>query len=247
MRNGTGPNAGSVTPDSNSGTGNPKRRHTDAEKRHAESENRHTDAEKRHTARQRLLAAAIASVAAHGIHDRSLRELAVTIGTSHRMLIYHFGSRAGLLRAIVEDVEEQQRSFFTSFAADPSVPAPEVALAMWRQLIDPSLEQNERLFFELYVQALYAQPGTSGFLDGIVEAWLEPATDYGVRRGLSPEAARADARLGLAIVRGLLLDLVATGDRPGVDSAFNRYIELYQTWSGAPLTTDFPRRESVAG
>src|SRR5579884_153975 len=80
-------------------------------------------------ARERLLAAAIDYVASHGITDVSLRELAAAIGTSHRMLIYHFGSKEGLLVAIVQRVEEAQREFFAAFAADPNVTAEQAAWA----------------------------------------------------------------------------------------------------------------------
>jgi AcrR family transcriptional regulator len=44
-----------------------------------------------------------------GIADLSLRQLAAAIGTSHRMLLYHFGSREGLLAAVTRAVEEQQQ------------------------------------------------------------------------------------------------------------------------------------------
>jgi len=47
--------------------------------------------------RDRLLAAAVDQAIRGGIADLSLRELAAAIGTSHRMLLYHFGSREGLL------------------------------------------------------------------------------------------------------------------------------------------------------
>lgn len=53
------------------------------------------------TARQRLLDAAIEYTAEHGISDLSLRSLAAAPGTSHRMLIFHFGSREGLWGARV--------------------------------------------------------------------------------------------------------------------------------------------------
>jgi hypothetical protein len=43
-------------------------------------------------------------------------------------------------------------------------------------------------------------------------------------RGLPADQARATARLGLATVRGLLLDLLATGDRAGVDAALELFI-----------------------
>ena len=44
--------------------------------------------------------------------------------------------------------------------------------------------------------------------------------------GADPAAARAQARLGLAVVRGLLLDLLATGDRDGVTAAFEAWLTL---------------------
>src|SRR4051812_30146274 len=60
--------------------------------------------------RRKLLEAAIAHIAGRGISDLSLRELAAAIGTSHRMLIHHFGGREGLWVAVVREVEERQRA-----------------------------------------------------------------------------------------------------------------------------------------
>ena len=60
--------------------------------------------------RERLLAAAVEQARQGGIADLSLRELAAAIGTSHRMLLYHFGSREGLLLAIAGAVEETERA-----------------------------------------------------------------------------------------------------------------------------------------
>jgi AcrR family transcriptional regulator len=174
--------------------------------------------------RARLLAAVMAHVAQHGVGRLSLRELAAAIGTSHRMLIYHFGSREGLLVAVVRAVEDAQRAFMTELLSDPSVSQADAMRAMWRRLADPSLWPNERLFFELYAQALQGQPGTAGLLEDIVDAWVAPAADYAARLGLSPDAARAEARLGVAVVRGLLLDLLATHDRVAVDAAFERFV-----------------------
>jgi hypothetical protein len=48
--------------------------------------------------------------------------------------------------------------------------------------------------------------------------------------GLSREEARAHARLGIAVTRGLLLDLVATRDVEGVDAAMEAFIEVYAGW-----------------
>jgi AcrR family transcriptional regulator len=178
------------------------------------------------SARQRLLEAVIAHIQHAGISDLSLRELAAAIGTSHRMLIYHFGSREGLLIAVVGAVEAAQRAFLVELLADPRRSRVEVMRTMWQRLVDPSLWPNERLFFELYAQALQGRPGTVEMLDDIVDAWVEPMVQLALRPGEDLESLRADARLGVAVIRGLLLDLLATRDRAAVDAAFERYVAL---------------------
>ena len=71
---------------------------------------------------------------------------------------------------------------------------------MWRHFTDPSLGPHERLFFEIYGQALQGRPGTAGLLDDIVDAWVEPVAAYAIERGEPADAARADARLGVAVI-----------------------------------------------
>lgn len=177
-------------------------------------------------ARRRLLERVIAHIAQRGVSDLSLRELAEAIGTSHRMLIHHFGSKAGLWVEVIRAVEARQRDVLCDVAADPDADPAEAMRAWWAHISAPALWPNERLFFELYGQALQGRPGTTELLDGIVEDWLEPATAMNVARGMDPGAARAHARLGIAVTRGLLLDLLATGDHGAVDAAMEQWIAL---------------------
>lgn len=180
--------------------------------------------------RERLLDAAIDYVASNGIADVSLRSLASALGTSHRMLIHHFGSKEGLWIAIVHTVEARQREMLGQLLPDPQQPIREAMWGWWKHISDPSLWPNERLFFELYGQALQGREHTAAFLDGIVENWLEPVTQINIARGVPPEVARAHARGGIAIARGLLLDLLATGDIAGVDAAMDAFIDVYEAW-----------------
>jgi AcrR family transcriptional regulator len=176
------------------------------------------------SARERLLAAAMDHVARHGVGTLSLRGLAAALGTSHRMLIYHFGSREGLLIEVIRAVEAQQRAALAEMLLDEDAPPAETMRRMWRRLADPALGANERLFFEVYAQALQGSPHARPLLDGIVDLWVEPLTRIAVAQGRPAAAARAEARLGVAVARGLLLDLLATGDREAVDAAMERYI-----------------------
>src|SRR3954469_7479859 len=176
-------------------------------------------------ARERLLAAAMEHVATHGVGDLSLRGLAAALGTSHRMLIYHFGSREGLLVEVIRTVEAQQRAALAEMLLDEAAPPAETMRRMWRRIADPALWPNERLFFEVYAQALQGSPHAEPLLDGIVDLWVDPPTRIAGARGEDEARARAEARLGIAVTRGLLLDLLATGDRAAVDAAMERYIE----------------------
>ncbi len=181
--------------------------------------------------RGRLLDAAVDHILEHGLSDLSLRELATAIGTSHRMLIYHFGSKAGLIVAVIQTVEDAQRAAFTEL--DTEGLAPDEALrAMWRRFTDPALGPHERLFFEIYGQALQGRPGAVDLLDGIIDNWVEPAAAYAIEHGIAPDLARAEARLGVAVIRGLLLDWLATGDHDEVNAAFERYVATAFRTSG---------------
>jgi AcrR family transcriptional regulator len=174
--------------------------------------------------RDRLLTAVIEHIQHAGISELSLRELAAAIGTSHRMLIYHFGSREGLLVAVVRAVEHAQREFLAELLADPRRSRVEVMRTMWRRLADERLWPNERLFFELYAQALQGRAGTLELLDDVVDAWVEPMVDLARQADEDAGTLRVEARLGVAVVRGLLLDLLATRNRAAVDAAFERYL-----------------------
>jgi AcrR family transcriptional regulator len=186
----------------------------------------------------RLLAAVIDELTEHGLGDGSLRALASAVGTSHRMLIYHFGSKEGLLIEVVREMERRQLAGLAELEreldADPALGPVDLIRRFWQRVADPALWPAERLFFELYGQALQGREGTTPFLDGIVESWLGPLTESAVRRGSPPEVARADARFGLALTRGLLLDLLATGDRQGADEVMERFVVAYEALARVP-------------
>jgi AcrR family transcriptional regulator len=180
--------------------------------------------------RQHLLDAAIDYVAAHGLGDLSLRTLAAELHTSHRMLIFHFGSKEKLWVEIARTVEQRQRERLADMLPDSSLPTREALWTWWKHISDPSLWPNERLFFELYGQALQQRPHTAEFLDGIVDDWVDQVAQASVAQGVPEPTARAHARLGVAVTRGLLLDLLATGATERVDQAMWAFIDLYEAW-----------------
>lgn len=169
-----------------------------------------------------LLDRVIDYLAGAGVGDRSLRRIAAGAGTSHRMLIYHFGTRDALLVEVVRAVEERTRGVLASLR---SRTPREMAQEFWRRLSDPALAPYERLFFELYGAALAGQKSVAPVLDGIVSSWLADDSMFG---GLP----LAQARMSLMFSRGALLDLLATGDRDGVEAAVQAFIDL--VWPSGP-------------
>ncbi|MFI6730228.1 TetR/AcrR family transcriptional regulator [Streptomyces atratus] len=177
--------------------------------------------------RSQLVNAAVDYVAAHGIADLSLRGLGAAIGVSHRMLIHYFGSKEQLLIEIVRTSEQRQRDLLSRLRLEPGLSPADAARRLWQQLTDPRLAGQERLFFEICVHALRGRPEAAPVLEGLVNDWLEPLMAAEIAAGANPAVARNRARLGLATVRGLLLDLLATGDRAGVDAAMEEFLRLY--------------------
>jgi AcrR family transcriptional regulator len=187
------------------------------------------------TGRERLLASAIDYFAREGIADTSLRALAAQIGTSHRMLLYHFGSREGLLGAVVGVVEAAQRDTLARLTSAPEGDLLEQARAFWREVTDAASIYGP-LFFELSGHAMQGLAHAAGLRDELVEAWLGPLTDLAVRSGVDPRTARIGARLQLAVARGLLFDLLISGDRAGVDAA----MDVFTSWSVGGTTRSSP-------
>jgi AcrR family transcriptional regulator len=185
-------------------------------------------------ARDRLLRDVLGYAREHGLGDVSLRTLAAATGTSHRMLIYHFGSREGLLAAVVAAVEADQRAVMVDLVRAADADPATAMRRFWTGLADPAQHEAERLFFETVARSLRGQPGTEGLRASLVEPWLDVVDDAARVLGLPPDDARLDARVGMALVRGLLLDLLATGDRDGVDAAIDHFIARWWPVSAPP-------------
>jgi AcrR family transcriptional regulator len=175
-------------------------------------------------ARTQLLDRVIAHVAHTGLADQSLRELAAGAGTSHRMLIYHFGSRSGLVAAIAHRIETQQRESLAQLAGEARDPD-DLQRRLWAQVSDPAIAPFVRVFFDVVALALAGREGTEQFLDDLVTPWLDMARDAAARVGMEPDDR--DLRLGLAVTRGLLIDVLATGDIEAATATHERFIQMW--------------------
>ncbi len=175
--------------------------------------------------RDALLRRCIDALARTGFSDLSLREIAQAVGTSHRMLIYHFGSRDGLLAAVVNAIEAEQRAALAELSAS-NADLLDISQAFWQRISDPSLAPAERLFFEVYAHALRGRPWTGTFRSTVISAWERVLCELFTSHGFAPDDARSRARLTLAVARGLLLDLLITGERDVLDGARELFVPI---------------------
>lgn len=186
------------------------------------------------TPRQRLLDTVIDHLGRNGIGDTSLRALAEAVGTSHRMLIYHFGSRDGLLAEVTREVEARQRATM-AVSYDTDLPPLEAAARYWEQTVEASLRYGP-LFFELTAHAMQGKEHAAALRDEVIAAWLPPITELCLAIGIPDDQAETHARLALGAARGLLLDVLVTGERTQVARAadlLNRLLLLSAQVGGA--------------
>ena len=184
--------------------------------------------------RERLLDAAIDHFGRNGIGDTSLRGIAEALGTSHRMLIYHFGSRGGLLAEVTREVEARQRALMTA-TYDTELPPLEAAAKYWEETVEATSRYGP-LFFELAANAMYGTEHAAALREELIAAWLPSVTDLCRAIGIPEAQAETHARLALGAARGLLLDLLVSGEREEVASAadlLNRLLLLSAEVGGA--------------
>ncbi len=176
------------------------------------------------SAREDLLGRAIAWFAEHGVGDTTLRGLARELGTSHRMLIYHFGSREDLLAQVVGAVERAERDTLAALLVGAAEDPYAAGAAFWRHVADTATTFAP-LFFELSGLAMQGKPYAAGLRSWLADGWTDGLAAGFEAGGFGPERARQLAQESLAMARGLLFELAVTGDRAAVDAAMDRYTE----------------------
>ena len=166
--------------------------------------------------RAQLLSDLVAVCAAEGVGRRSLRDIAERLGTSSRMLVHYFGSREAMLLAVVEAAEQRQADILDQVHGSPT----DEVERLWSGLSDPGMWPLERLYFECYARGANGEASFDALIPGVVDSWLDR------HRRRRPGDDPAIGRLALAVIRGLLLDLVATGDRAGTNRAMARFLDM---------------------
>ncbi|MGN6160995.1 MAG: TetR/AcrR family transcriptional regulator [Marmoricola sp.] len=160
--------------------------------------------------REALVAAATDYALSAGLIGLSLRPVAAAVGTSDRMLIYHFGSRDALVSAIT--TESCSRAVA---AIDALPPAPTVRAgvrALWAAYQRPELSPLMKLYCQAAATGLIGREPYRSDVRASNETWSAALGRYLIRCGADPQRAPRVVRLIDSALYGFFLDLVT--DRP---------------------------------
>jgi AcrR family transcriptional regulator len=183
------------------------------------------------TTRDRLLRDCLHYFLRHGVAHLSLRPLAAAVGTSARMLLHYFGSKEQLVAEVMAQVHVRLQSTFQELLARPrNKPRQHFLLDFWTALAAKPNRPSLRLLFEVQMLALQNPNRYRRYLTRSSASWrklIEPALP---RKG----NAAATATLYNAVVDGLLLELLATGDLRRTSQALRLFAAPCQPTPGTP-------------
>jgi AcrR family transcriptional regulator len=167
--------------------------------------------------REELLDKAYGYVLEHGLSDLSLRPLAAEIGSSPRVLLYLFGSKDGL---VAELLARARRDELAMLARLPGGGLEAVTAALWAWLSDDRHRPLLVLWVDAYARSLVEPTGPwAGFARQTVDDWLAVLAKAQAPAERRTKAGQTARTRSLALLRGGLLDLLATGDAPRVSLA----------------------------
>jgi AcrR family transcriptional regulator len=160
-----------------------------------------------------------------GLTGLTLRPLAAALKTSPRMLLYFFGSKEQLITEALAQSRTQQQMEFARMLSAKGKRRQRLALA-WEVWSSDESKRSLRLFFEVYALAMRNRKRFPGYLERLVKDWLPFFEQAAAEAGVEPERVSPLATFVLATIRGLQLDLLATGERARIDSAFKEMLQL---------------------
>lgn len=168
---------------------------------------------------QRLLTACTDHALAHGLPDR-LEAFAAAAGTSPRMLLYHFATKDGLLREVLrEGRARQRRDFGELLRLRPGQPYLATLARAWSGMTEPPGRLYLDVFGRLREDA--EQRLWPGFREEATTDWLAP-----LEEGMASLDRPELASVVLAVIRGLVMDLEATGDATRTGRAWADFVAL---------------------
>lgn len=155
--------------------------------------------------REALAEAATEYALEHGLIDLSLRPLAAAIGTSDRMLLYHFEDKHDLVATILR--VSNDRAVAEVRALEAARDVRRAVADLWAACTTGQLDRCQRLYVQAAALGLLGREPYLSVVRESNQRWVEALVDYLVQAGAPrSRAGRAVALLDAAFM-GLQLDL----------------------------------------
>ena len=156
------------------------------------------------TRREELTEAATDYALDHGLIGLSLRPLARALGTSDRMLLYHFGDKDDLVATILRTTTARSAQSLRELPTPRDLRA--AVLELWRAVTTGPQERCQRLYVEAAALGLFGREPYATAVRETNAAWVSAVSAHFERAGLSRSAARQATVLVDATFMGLQLD-----------------------------------------
>lgn len=177
--------------------------------------------------RAELTEAALAYVLANGLIGLSLRPLAARLGTSDRMLIYHFRDKAGLIAEVL-GLANRGLAESISAADRPVHGVADLVRHAWQVLTAADTTGMVRLYLEMCVLSVGEPERWSAAHRQLREPWLNMLRAGLTELDVAPPKIAALADLILDAIDGLLLDRLVSRDPARSDAAAAAFAELLE-------------------
>lgn len=156
-----------------------------------------------------------------GLHGLSLRPLGAAVGVSDRMLMYHFGSKDGLISQVVALANRRLIEHVGVIRSDDTAPVSATVRRAWTYLTSAEGAKISGLYLDLCSLSARDPARWAPALRDLRASWIAAIG--------SSEANPDLQRLVVGAVDGLLLDRLTTGDFDRVDAALDALLSLLES------------------
>ncbi len=161
----------------------------------------------------------------------TFRTLATGLGVSTYALVYHFGTRAEMLREVMVAIAERQDVVLPAVEAESGDMETHLAniRTSWRLGLEPRSRELLRLEFEAaMLDAGPARGAAPSAAARVFDRWHRAGVDALVTMGLERLDAELEARVIVDTIYGLQYDHLVTRDTDRVTMAFERALAGYE-------------------
>lgn len=191
-----------------------------------------------------IISAAADYILEKGNISDSIRDIAKNIGTSHRMVNYHFGGPDAFWEALVNEIRKKEILRIRHLHEENNFP---LSVASYINTFTTS--EYRKVFsivLEIYSKALRNPEAFENFRNSYINDWIASISQRVMAQyRLDEDFARTLARIKVAFIRGILLDYFVTHDEPALMQACRHLDRMLadsvsshggDAAAGAPLT-----------